>query len=216
MAQMDLEHAQTASSREEMGELLRALQEHPKQGIVREQQLALRGSNEKGAEEKGIKDRAGDEMINPPEVVMSILPDEKEEAIQRRLMSESSSSSVSGRTLVESSHSDLFMRRVDAIGIWMVAHRGELPKRRSDDATERTLAKRYKRFKIRCTRDVESTHRKLVPWKKAYFRRLEQLVEWQSVVSSAPAAVIAGDSELSGGGLELREKVVMKLSLIHI
>ena len=80
----------------------------------------------------------------------------------------------------------MFMQQVDEIRTWVIDHMGQMPSKRTGDVTERTLANRYARFKMRCTRDLRTSQgriyaRKFVPSEKAYFDCLKQGVQRSSL-----------------------------------
>ena len=74
-----------------------------------------------------------------------------------------------------------FMRRVDEIRSWVVDHAGQLPNKKSRDASERTLASCYVHYKMRCEQDLLTplgavNNRKFVRWERIYFDRIEEAV----------------------------------------
>ena len=150
MAERHLQHAQTASNNQEMDELLRALRDGSKCGRAEQEQIAPGAVKEKGAKEKPVKEQTGIDQAKPSSEALFILSGQKEEAVQR--FSGVASACVSGITGAsgESLRSDSFVRRVDELRTWVADHMGQLPKHRSADATERTLANRYYRYRTLC------------------------------------------------------------------
>ena len=70
--------------------------------------------------------------------------------------SDAASGSVATGALGEMVPSDSFGRRVDEIGTRMAEHGGRLLKTSSVDVMERILARRYVKFKMWCTCDMDA------------------------------------------------------------
>ena len=150
MAKRDLEFAQTASNHREMDELLRALRNGSKRGRAQQDQIALGTAMEKGAE---------------------VTATCRYESLRADYFCYGSHPPIGVRL----SRAELFMQRIDEIRTWVSDHMGRLPKRRSGDAREHILAKRYGQYKMRCMRDLRCV-RKFRLWEKLYFDRIDKEV----------------------------------------
>ena len=176
LAQRDLEGARTASTHEEMWQLLAALQECSKQRAAVKENC--------GREMVAGEQRVVEEVDQSSEAVFS-LSDRKEEMGQWSLSGVPAYGSVAAGVSEEACSDVEFARRLDEIGTWVADHMGRLPKQTSVDAMERTLAYRYDYLKRR--RDGKSRagggcrarayiEPKFRPSESAYFDRLEDVL----------------------------------------